>query len=35
MDAALSHWMSKRSYGGPPVVFRRDLAASLRSDGPD
>lgn len=24
MDAALSHWMAKRSYGGKPLVFRRD-----------
>lgn len=23
MDAALSHWMSKRAYGGAPVVLRR------------
>jgi hemerythrin len=29
MDAALSHWMSKRAHGGAPVVFRRDLAAAL------
>jgi hemerythrin len=29
MDAALSHWMSKRAHGGAPVVLRRDLAAVL------
>jgi hemerythrin len=29
MDAALSHWMSKRAHGGVPLVFRRDLAAAL------
>jgi len=23
MDAALSHWMSKRAYGGAPIVLRR------------
>ena len=35
MDAALSHWMSKRAHGGAPVVFRRDLAAALvREDAP-
>ena len=26
MDAALSHWMSKRTHGGAPVVLRRDIA---------
>lgn len=26
MDAALSHWMSKRSHGGAPVVLRRGVA---------
>ncbi|RQH04907.1 bacteriohemerythrin [Paraburkholderia dinghuensis] len=26
MDAALSHWMSKREHGGLPVVLRRDVA---------
>ncbi len=25
MDAALAHWMSKRSLGGAPVVLRRDV----------
>ena len=29
MDAALSHWMSKRAHGGAPVVLRPDLAALL------
>jgi hemerythrin len=28
MDAALSHWMSKRTYGGAPVVVRRDLSSA-------
>ncbi len=26
MDAALSHWMSKRAHGGAPVVLRRGVA---------
>jgi hemerythrin len=26
MDAALSHWMSKRAHGGAPVVLRRGAA---------
>jgi hemerythrin len=26
MDAGLSHWLVKRSYGGVPVVVRRKLA---------
>jgi hemerythrin len=26
MDAALSHWMSKRNHGGAPVVLRRGVA---------
>ena len=25
MDSALAHWMSKRSYGGKPVVVRRNV----------
>lgn len=25
LDSALSHWMSKRTYGGKPVVIRKDL----------
>jgi hemerythrin len=25
MDSALAHWMSKRSYGGKPVVLRRNV----------
>lgn len=28
MDAALSHWMSKRTHGGIPVVLRRGAAKS-------
>ncbi len=28
MDAALSHWMSKRAHGGIPVVLRRGVARS-------
>lgn len=27
LDSALAHWMVKRSYGGKPVVLRRNLAA--------
>jgi hemerythrin len=27
MDAPLSHWLSKRAYGGTPVVLRRGVAA--------
>lgn len=27
MDAALSHWMCKREYGGKPVVLRRGVAS--------
>jgi hemerythrin len=26
LDAALSHWMSKRAHGGAPVVLRRGVA---------
>ncbi len=25
MDSALAHWMSKKQYGGKPVVLRRNL----------
>lgn len=25
LDSALAHWMSKRRFGGKPVVLRRDL----------
>jgi hemerythrin len=25
MDSALAHWMSKRTYGGKPVVVRRNV----------
>lgn len=28
MDAALSHWMSKRAHGGAPVVLKRRVAKS-------
>ena len=28
MDAALSHWLAKRSHGGAPVVLRRGAAAA-------
>jgi hemerythrin len=28
MDAALSHWMAKRSLGGTPVVLRRGVATA-------
>jgi hemerythrin len=27
MDAALSHWLAKRSFGGAPVVLKRGAAA--------
>lgn len=30
MDAALSHWMSKRAHGGLPVVLRRGVAEPAR-----
>lgn len=30
MDAALSHWMSKRTHGGLPVVLRRGLTSTSR-----
>jgi len=29
MDAALSHWMSRRTHGGAPVVLRRGVAQSI------
>ena len=32
MDAALSHWMSKRTYGGAPVVIRRGVANADTDD---
>ena len=32
MDAALSHWMSKRSHGGVPVVLRRGVAKRALAD---
>ncbi len=28
LDAALSHWMSKRIHGGAPIVLRRELGPS-------
>lgn len=34
LDAALSHWMSKRSHGGAPVVLRRELGPSNAPAGP-
>lgn len=30
MDSALSAWINKKTYGGAPVVLRRDLRADLR-----
>lgn len=32
MDAALSHWLAKRSFGGAPVVLRRSMATPPESD---
>ncbi len=32
MDAALSHWMSKRAHGGIPVVLRRGAATPAAID---
>ena len=29
MDSALAAWMSKRQYGGKPVVIKRRLADAL------
>lgn len=29
MDSALAHWMSKRAFGGKPVVFRRQATAAV------
>ena len=31
MDSALSHWMAKKSWGGKPVVLRRNVP---QEDGP-
>jgi hemerythrin len=31
MDAALSHWMCKRTYGGAPVVVRRPAMPAAKS----
>ena len=31
LDSALAAWMSKRAYGGKPVVLRRSLGSSLAS----
>ncbi len=30
MDAALSHWMSKRTHGGLPVVLKRGVTSPTR-----
>lgn len=35
MDAALSHWMAKRSLGGAPVVLRRGVATAADTPGTD
>lgn len=35
MDAALSHWMAKRSLGGTPVVLRRGVATASDTPGTD
>jgi hemerythrin len=32
MDAALSHWLAKRSFGGAPVVLRRSVTTPPESD---
>src|SRR5690606_37335684 len=32
LDSALSHWMCKRSLGGKPVVFRRDIRSGNIDD---
>lgn len=33
MDAALAHWMSKRTHGGAPVVLRRGVARAQQAGG--
>ena len=30
MDSALAHWMSKRNYGGKPVVVRRNVLGATQ-----
>jgi hemerythrin len=32
MDSALAHWMSKRSYGGKPVVIRRNVLETGKAE---
>ena len=32
MDSALAHWMSKRSYGGKPVVLRRNVLPAEKQE---
>ena len=34
LDAALSHWLSKRQHGGPPVVLRRQVVSPLPAERP-
>ena len=34
LDSALSHWMCKQSFGGKPVVLRRDLGPSTAPELP-
>jgi hemerythrin len=29
MDAALAHWMSKKKFGGAPVVLRRSVGQAM------
>jgi hemerythrin len=31
LDSALAHWMVKRSYGGKPVVLRRNVAPGKKT----
>ncbi len=35
MDAALSHWLSKRAHGGAPVVLRRGVATPMNDSAPN
>jgi hemerythrin len=35
MDAALSHWLAKRSLGGAPVVLRRGVASAADTPATD
>ena len=32
LDSALAHWMVKRSFGGKPIVLRRNLELDKRDD---